>query len=101
MVKNQNANLTPNYFMDHNLCFQSPKWKWKHIFNIFHLKKFPMVLKKFKLDKFCTLKPCPKDLRHLRDSDFGQSGNPLGVLGFIPLHFLSFLGMCLTPKTFS
>jgi hypothetical protein len=90
MVKNKNANLTPNHFLDHNLCFQSPKWKWKHIFNIFHFKNFPMVLKKFKLDKFCTLKPCPKDLRHLRDFNSGQSGNPLEVLDSFPCTFHHF-----------
>jgi hypothetical protein len=90
MLKNENANLIPNHFLDHNLCFRSPKWKWKHIFNIFHFKNFPMVFKKFKWNKFCTLKSCPKDLRHVKDYDSSQSWNHHGVLGFIPMHFHHF-----------
>ncbi len=46
----------------------------ENVFNIFHLKNFPMVFKNLKSNKFCTLKPCPKNLKHIRDSDLAKVG---------------------------
>jgi hypothetical protein len=91
MVKSQIANLTFDLSFGHNLCFKPPNGSCKPILDIYVLKKFQWYKELFNPMGFDSWNFFLKIQESVK-SPTPKMGAHLGVWGFIPSHFLAFLG---------
>jgi len=91
MVGSQIGNLIPNLFFGHNLCLKYPNGSCEPILNIFISIDFQWYKGHFNPMIF---EPCNRPLK-IKES-IGtltlKTGAHLGVCGFIPSHYPTFLG---------
>jgi len=91
VVKSQTTNLTPDLFLDHNLCFRCSNGWCKPILNIYVSIAFQWYKKLFNLMGF---DPCIRFLK-IRESigtPTPKMGVHVGVWRFIPSHFFALAG---------
>jgi hypothetical protein len=91
VVRSQIGNLTPDPSFGHNLCFKYPNGSWKPILGIYVLRAFQWYKELFNPMSF---DPCNRLLKIQESMGtlIPKMRAHLGVWGFIPLHFLAFLG---------
>jgi len=98
LVKSQIANLTPDFFFGHNLCFRCPNEQCEPILDIYVPRAFQWYKERHKTLSF---NPSNSSLK-FRDSTGIPSpkvGVAVGVRGFTPSHFLTLPGICdVTPE---
>jgi len=93
MVGSQIANLTPNLFFGHNLCFRCPNGSCKPSLNIYISIVFQWYKELFNPLGF---DPCNRFLNIQKSTrtPTPKVEAPLGMWGFILSHFPTLLGVC-------
>ncbi len=98
MVESQIANLTPDPFFGHNLCFKCPNGSCKPILDIYVLRAFQLYKDLFKPLSFDPWN-CPLKIQESTRTPSPKMEVVLGVWGFIPSHFPTLPGTCgVTPR---
>jgi len=93
VVESQIANLTPDPYFGHDLCFRYPNGSWKPISDIYIWRAFQWHKKIFNPMSF---NPCnrPLNIQKSTRTPIPKMGVHLGVWGFIPSHSFAFSGAC-------
>jgi hypothetical protein len=98
VVGSQIANLIPNLFFGHNLCFRYPNGSCKPILDIYVsiiFQWYKNLLDPLGFDP-CN---CSLNIRESTGTTTPKVGVPLGVWGPIPSHSLALMGTCgMTPR---
>jgi len=98
VVEIQTANLIPNHFFGHNLCFRCPNGSCEPILNIYVSIAFQWYKKKFNPLDFDPYN-FSMNIRESTETLTPKVLTPLGIWGFIPSHFLSLSGFLSWPAT--
>jgi len=101
MIESQIANLTLDLSFDHNLCLKYPNGWCKPILDIYVPRSFQWHKELFNSMNFDSYHRLLKVWKSIR-TPTPKMGVHLGMWGFIPSHFLAFLGAWnVTPKLHS